>query len=77
MVRTDEFSLNRFGGDRARADAVYNYVPAPLTAEDVAEAIVSALELPPHVNLDLVTVRPLAQAAAHKVAKGALRVRRA
>jgi NADP-dependent 3-hydroxy acid dehydrogenase YdfG len=77
MVRTDEFSLNRFGGDQARADAVYQDVPDPLSAEDVAEAIVHALELPPHVNLDLVTVRPLAQAAAHKVAKGALRVRRA
>ncbi|MDH2445243.1 SDR family oxidoreductase [Amnibacterium sp. CER49] len=76
MVRTEEFSLKRFGGDQARADAVYLDVPDPLSADDVAEAIVHALELPPHVNLDLVTVRPLAQAAAHKVAKGPLTVKR-
>ena len=46
MVETEEFSLNRFGGDRARADAVYAEVPEPLTAEDVAETIVHALQLP-------------------------------
>ena len=76
LVRTEEFSLNRFGGDRARADAVYADVPAPLTAEDVAEAIVSAVELPPHVNLDLVTIKPVAQAAPSKLIKGDLHVRR-
>lgn len=69
MVRTDEFSLVRFGGDRARADAVYAEVPGPLVAEDVAAAIVSSVELPAHINLDLVTIKPLAQAAPHKVAK--------
>lgn len=69
MVRTDEFSLVRFGGDRARADAVYAEVPGPLIAEDVAAAIVSSVELPAHVNLDLVTIKPLAQAAPHKVVK--------
>ncbi|MWV59518.1 SDR family NAD(P)-dependent oxidoreductase [Rathayibacter sp. VKM Ac-2754] len=72
MVHTDEFSLVRFGGDRARADAVYAEVPAPLVAEDVAAAIVSSVELPAHVNLDLVTIKPVAQAAPHKVAKGTL-----
>ncbi len=75
MVRTDEFSLVRFGGDRDRADAVYAGVEHPLTADDVAEAIVHAVELPAHVNLDLVTVKPVAQAAPHKVIRGALQPR--
>lgn len=69
MVKTDEFSLRRLGGDRARADAVYAGVDNPLTAEDIAEVIVLAIELPGHVNLDLVTVKPVAQAAPHKVAR--------
>jgi NADP-dependent 3-hydroxy acid dehydrogenase YdfG len=73
MVRTDEFSLVRFGGDQARADAVYNDVPDPLSAEDVAEAIVHSIELPDHVNLDLVTIKPVAQAAPHKVIRGELK----
>lgn len=67
MVKTDEFSLVRFGGDQARADAVYDNVDAPLVADDIAEAIVHAIELPGHVNLDLVTIKPVAQAAPHKV----------
>jgi NADP-dependent 3-hydroxy acid dehydrogenase YdfG len=76
LVRTEEFSLNRFGGDRARADAVYADVPEPLTAGDVAAAIVGAVELPAHVNLDLITIKPVAQAAPWKLVKGPLRVRR-
>jgi NADP-dependent 3-hydroxy acid dehydrogenase YdfG len=75
MVKTDEFALVRFGGDRARADAVYDNVPDPLYAEDIAEAIVHSMELPPFVNLDLVTLKPVAQAAPHKVARGELRTR--
>ena len=71
MVRTDEFSLNRFDGDQARADAVYADVE-PLVADDIAESIVHALELPAHVNLDLVTIKPVAQAAPHKVVRGPL-----
>jgi hypothetical protein len=38
----------------------------------VAEVIVAALEMPPHVNLDQVTVRPVAQAAQHKLVRGKL-----
>lgn len=72
MVHTDEFSLVRFGGDREKADAVYAGVTAPLTADDIAEAIVHAIELPGHVNLDLVTIQPVAQAAPHKVIRGPL-----
>jgi NADP-dependent 3-hydroxy acid dehydrogenase YdfG len=73
MVKTDEFSLVRFGGDRERADAVYQGVENPLSAEDIAETIVHSIELPGHVNLDLVTIKPVAQAAPHKVIRGELR----
>ncbi|MGN8048475.1 SDR family oxidoreductase [Curtobacterium sp. 22159] len=72
LVKTDEFALTRFRGDEAKAAAVYDNVPEPLVAEDVAEAIVHAVELPPHVNLDLVTIRPVAQSAQHKLARGPL-----
>lgn len=75
MVATEEFSLVRFGGDRARRDAVYEDVPEPLTAEDIAETIVHALELPRHVDLDLIVVKPVAQAAPHRFAKGRLAVK--
>ena len=67
MVRTEEFSLNRFGGDQARADAVYAGVAEPLTAEDIADCVTWCVTRPPHVDIDLLVVRPLAQAAQHKV----------
>ncbi|WP_174546295.1 SDR family NAD(P)-dependent oxidoreductase [Nocardiopsis dassonvillei] len=67
MVRTEEFSLNRMRGDSGAADAVYAGVPDPLSAEDVADTIVWAVTRPPHVNIDLLVVRPRAQAAQHKV----------
>jgi NADP-dependent 3-hydroxy acid dehydrogenase YdfG len=72
MVKTDEFSLVRFGGDQARADAVYDNVDAPLSADDIAATIVHMIELPSHINLDLVTIKPVAQAAPHKVIRGTL-----
>jgi NADP-dependent 3-hydroxy acid dehydrogenase YdfG len=75
MVHTEEFSLNRFGGDKARADAVYDNVANPLVAEDIAEVIAHAIDLPPHVDLDTITVKPVAQAAPHKVARGELRAK--
>jgi len=70
MVRTEEFSLVRFGGDRAKADAVYAGVPDPLVAEDVADAIGWMATRPEHVNIDRLTIRPRAQAANHKVFRG-------
>jgi NADP-dependent 3-hydroxy acid dehydrogenase YdfG len=69
MVRTEEFSLVRLRGDRAKADAVYAGVDAPLTAEDIADCIAFAVTRPPHVNVDLLVVKPLAQAAPHKIAR--------
>jgi NADP-dependent 3-hydroxy acid dehydrogenase YdfG len=67
MVRTDEFSLKRFGGDQARADAIYDGVREPLVADDIADIIAYAATRPQHVNLDRIVVRPIAQAAQHKV----------
>jgi NADP-dependent 3-hydroxy acid dehydrogenase YdfG len=67
MVRTEEFALVRFGGDQARADAVYDGVAEPLTADDVADAITWMVTRPAHVNIDELVIRPRAQAAQHKV----------
>jgi NADP-dependent 3-hydroxy acid dehydrogenase YdfG len=67
MVRTEEFALNRFRGDSGKAAAVYAGVREPLTAEDVADAITWAVTRPAHVNVDLLVLRPRAQAAQHKV----------
>ncbi|WP_353111987.1 SDR family oxidoreductase [Microbacterium sp.] len=74
LVHTEEFTLNRLGGDRAAAEAVYSGVEAPLVADDVADVIAYALGAPGHVNLDLVTMRPVAQSAHHLLARGPLRV---
>jgi len=68
-VQTEEFSLNRFGGDQARADAVYTGVDEPLVAEDVADAIVWCLTRPHHVNIDSLVIRPRAQASNTLVAR--------
>ncbi len=76
LVRTDEFALRRLG-NRDAADAVYEGVDAPLVAEDVADVIAYALDAPGHVNLDLVTMRPVAQSAQHLLARGPLRPREA
>ncbi|MDQ6688117.1 MAG: SDR family NAD(P)-dependent oxidoreductase [Actinomycetota bacterium] len=70
MVRTDEFALVRFEGDQERADAVYTGVDRPLQAEDVAEAVRWVASLPVHVNVDELVVRPVAQAAQHKLHRG-------
>lgn len=67
LVHTEEFSLTRFDGDQAKADAVYEGVPGPLVAEDVAEAISWMATRPAHVNIDRLVIRPRAQAANHKV----------
>lgn len=75
LVHTEEFTLNRLGGDKAAVEAVYSGVEQPLLAEDVADVIAYALDAPGHVNLDLVTMRPVAQSANHLLARGPLRVR--
>lgn len=67
MVET-EFSLVRFKGDRERAAAVYKGMQ-PLTGADVADCIVWSVTRPPHVNIDELVVRPIAQATTRDVAR--------
>ncbi len=67
MVRTDEFAVTRFGGDVDKAAKVYEGVAEPLTAHDIAEAVGWIATQPTHVNVDLMVLRPVAQAAQHKV----------
>jgi NADP-dependent 3-hydroxy acid dehydrogenase YdfG len=69
MVATEEFSLVRFHGDAERAAAVYAGVAEPLIADDVADVVAFVATRPAHVNIDLLVVKPVAQAAAHKVAR--------
>jgi len=67
MVKTDEFALVRNSGDAAKAAKVYEGVEFPLTADDIAETIRWSVTLPAHVNIDSMIIRPVAQAANHKV----------
>lgn len=67
MVET-EFSLVRFHGDAERAAGVYRGI-APLTAGDVAEAVLFCATRPPHVNVHELLLMPSAQASATNVAR--------
>jgi 3-hydroxy acid dehydrogenase / malonic semialdehyde reductase len=59
LVET-EFSLVRFRGDAERAAAVYRGVEA-IRPEEIADCILFALTRPPHVNVDEMVVKALAQ----------------
>ncbi|GGK54199.1 oxidoreductase [Planomonospora parontospora subsp. parontospora] len=67
MVHTEEFSLTRFRGDAERAEQVYQGVPGPLSADDVADAVAWCVTRPWNVNIDRLVIRPRAQAAQHKI----------
>jgi NADP-dependent 3-hydroxy acid dehydrogenase YdfG len=67
MVET-EFSVVRFKGDEERASKVYSGL-TPLTAADVADAVVWAVTRPAHVNIDEIVMKPLAQASATMVSR--------
>jgi len=66
-----EFSLVRFKGDAARAAGVYAGTH-PLTAEDIADTLVWVASRPPHVNIDELLIKPVDQAAIHKVFRRSL-----
>jgi 3-hydroxy acid dehydrogenase/malonic semialdehyde reductase len=67
LVET-EFSLVRFYGDQAKADAVYEGVD-PVTPDEVAECVMFALTRPLHVNLDEIVIKALAQSSGARVVR--------
>ncbi len=62
------FSRVRFRGDEEKAKAVYANVE-PLAPEDVAECVLFALTRPPHVNVDELVVKALAQSSAVRIVR--------
>jgi NADP-dependent 3-hydroxy acid dehydrogenase YdfG len=65
LVET-EFSMVRFDGDEAKAAKPYEGIE-PLTGADIADCIAWAVTRPPHVDIDEIVVRPVAQASATMV----------
>ncbi len=74
LVHTEEFTLNRLHGDAAAAAKPYENV-IPLTADEVARVLVGAIEQPPHVNQDLIVLRPEAQSSVFHTHRGPLEPR--
>lgn len=67
IVETN-FSMVRFKGDKARAEAVYKGF-TPLTPYDIADAVFYCTNCPPHVNISELRIMPVAQAAAMQLHK--------
>jgi NADP-dependent 3-hydroxy acid dehydrogenase YdfG len=64
-----EFSITRFKGDAAKADATYQDY-TPLTGSDVAETIFYCATLPDHVCINDLVITCLSQAGSHYLYKG-------
>ena len=71
LVKTEEFAAKRMRGDTSEAAKVYAGVAKPLTADDVADVCSYAVGLPHHINLDEIVMRPVKQAAQHKLIRDA------
>jgi len=65
LVET-EFSMVRFRGDESTAASVYEGVEA-MRPEDIAECVLFALTRPPHVNVDEIVVKALAQSSGGRI----------
>jgi 3-hydroxy acid dehydrogenase/malonic semialdehyde reductase len=65
LVQTD-FSLVRFRGDEETAHKVYEGVEA-MKPEDIAECVLFAVTRPPHVNIDELVVKALAQSSGGRI----------
>ena len=65
LVETD-FSRVRFRGDEEAAKAVYANVE-PMTPDDVADCVLFAVTRPPHVNVDEIVVKALAQSSGSRI----------
>ncbi len=69
LVETN-FSRVRFRGDEEKAKAVYTGVEA-VRPEDVAECVIFVLTRPPHVNIDELVVKALAQSTPVRIVRDA------
>jgi 3-hydroxy acid dehydrogenase / malonic semialdehyde reductase len=65
LVQTG-FSLVRFRGDEEAARKVYEGVEA-MKPEDIAECVLFAVTRPPHVNVDELVVKALAQSSGGRI----------
>jgi 3-hydroxy acid dehydrogenase / malonic semialdehyde reductase len=65
LVKTD-FSLVRFRADEEAARKVYEGVEA-MKPEDIAECVLFAVTRPPHVNVDELVVKALAQSSGGRI----------
>jgi NADP-dependent 3-hydroxy acid dehydrogenase YdfG len=67
-MTSTEFSVTRFKGDAERAAGVYGGL-TPLSADDVAACVGFAVSRPPHVNIDYLLVKPIAQATTYQISR--------
>ena len=63
-----EFSRVRFRGDEEKASKVYAGLEAP-KAEDIADCVLFAVTRPPHLNVDEIVVKALAQSSGGRIVR--------